>query len=206
MIPRVAALQNRKVRIGLGIAVVVLALAAIGTGTYAAFLDTEKGPGGSTASGTLDLTVGSTGTTQLFSATNIAPGYGQEVTMSLKNAGTLPGTLTSTLKVSGADVTCTEPELEAEGKPASGACNASGDLQSQMTVSVTKAPGLANPTAAVPVTQFVTNGLPLAGVVQPGTTADYTLKFAFPDLPGTENNKAQGDSITLSSDFLLTQS
>jgi spore coat-associated protein N len=97
----VTALQNRKVRIGLGIAVVVLALAAIGTGTYAAFLDTEKGPGGSTASGTLDLTVGSTGTTQLFSATNIAPGYTQDVTLSLKNAGSLPGMLTSNSRSAG---------------------------------------------------------------------------------------------------------
>jgi spore coat-associated protein N len=206
MLPQVASLQNRNVRIGLGVAAVVLALAAIGTGTYAAFLDTEKGPGGTTASGTLDLTVGSTGTTQLFSATNIAPGYGQEVTFNLKNVGSLPGTLTSTLKVSGADVACTEPELEAEGKAATGSCNAGGDLQSQMTVSVTKAPGLANPTTPVSLTQFVANGLPAGGVVAAGGTADYTLKFAFPDLAGTENNKAQGDSITLSSDFLLTQS
>jgi len=206
MMSRVASLQNRNVRVGLGIAVVVLALAAIATGTYAAFLDTEKGPGGTTASGTLDLTVGSTGTTQLFSATNIAPGYTQDVTLSLKNAGSLPGTLTSTIKVSGADVTCTEPEADAEGV-AAGACNRTGDLQNQMTVTVTKGTGsTATTTGAVSVAQLVATGLPAAGVVNPGTTVDYTLHFAFPDLTGTENNKAQGDSLTLSSDFLLTQS
>jgi len=204
MMSRVAALQSRKVRIGLGVAVVVLAVAAIGTGTYAAFLDTEKGPGGTTESGTLDLTVGSTGTTQLSSASNIAPGYTQDVTLSLKNAGSLPGTLTSALKVSGADVTCTEPEAEAEGV-AAGACNKSGDLQNQMTVTVTKGTGsTATTTAAVPVAQLVATGLPAAGVVSPGATVDYTLHFAFPDL--ADNNKAQGDSLTLSSDFLLTQS
>jgi predicted ribosomally synthesized peptide with SipW-like signal peptide len=206
MLPQVDSLQNRNVRIGLGVAVVVLALAAIGTGTYAAFLDTEKGPGGSTASGTLDLAVGSTGTTQLFSATNIAPGYTQDVTLSLKNAGSLPGTLTSKLAVSGAEVSCTEPEAEAEGV-AAGACNKNGDLQNQMTVTVTKGTGsTATTTSAATVAQLVTTGLPVAGVVNPGATVDYTLHFVFPDLAGTENNKAQGDSITLSSDFLLTQS
>jgi spore coat-associated protein N len=184
----------------------MIALAAIGTGTYAAFLDTEKGPGGTTASGTLDLTVGGTGTTRLFSATNIAPGYTQDVGLTLKNAGSLPGTLTSTLEVSGADVTCTEPEAEAEGV-AAGACSKTGDLQNQMTVIVTKGTGsTATTTAAVSVAQLVTNGLPAAGVVSPGSTVEYTLHFVFPDLAGTDNNKAQGDSLTLNSDFLLNQS
>ena len=206
MLPQVASLQNRNVRIGLGVAVVVLTLAAIGTGTYAAFLDTEKGPGGSTASGTLDLTVGSTGTTQLFSATNIAPGYTQDVTLSLKNAGNLPGTLTSKLTVSGADVSCTEPEAEAEGV-AAGGCSKTGDLQNQMTVTVTKGTGsTATTTAAVTVSQLVTTALLLFFFNDTATTEIYTLHFVFPDLAGTENNKAQGDSITLSSDFLLTQS
>src|ERR1700710_2368043 len=194
-------LQSKKVRIGIGVAVVVLALAALGTGTYAAFSDTEQGPGGSTASGTLDLTVGSTGTTQLFSASNIAPGYTQDVVFTLKNVGSLPGTLTSTLKVTGADVTCTEPELEAEGNTTS--CNAAGDLQNQMTVSVTKAPGLTAATTAVPMATFATTGLPVGGVIAAGGTAEYDLHFAFPDLSGTTNNKAQGDSVTLSSNFLL---
>jgi spore coat-associated protein N len=192
MMSRVAALQNRKVPIGLGIAVVVLALAALGTGTYAAFLDTEKGPGGTTASGTLDLTVGSTGTTQLFSATNIAPGYTQDVTLSLKNAGSLPGTLTSTLKVSGADVSCTEPEAEAEGV-AAGACNKNGDLQNQMTVAVTKGTGsTATTTSAVSVAQLVTTGLPVAGVVNPGATVDYTLHFVFPRPRGYREQQSAG--------------
>ena len=76
-----------------------------------------------------------------------------------------------------------------------------------MTVTVTKGTGsTATTTAAATVAQLVTTGLPLAGVVSPGATVDYTLHFVFPDLAGTENNKAQGDSITLSSDFLLTQS
>ena len=166
-------LQNKKIRLGIGVAAVVLALAALGAGTYAAFLDKETGPGGSTSSGTLDLTVGSTGTTQLFSATNIAPGYTQDVVYSLKHIGSLPGTLTSTLKVTGAAVTCTEPEA---------------------------------PTTPFTLTQIATNGLPSAGVVAAGATVDYGLRFTFPDLAGTENNKAQGDSVTLSSDFLLTQS
>jgi spore coat-associated protein N len=198
-------LQSKKVRIGLGLAVVVLAVAALGAGTYAAFSDSEKGPGGTTASGTLDLTVGSTGTTQLFSATNIAPKYTQDVVLTLNNVGTLPGTLTSTLKVTGADVTCTEPELEAEGKATTGSCNAAGDLQNQMTVSVTKAPGLTAATTPVTMAAFATAGLPAGGTIPAGSSVEYDLHFVFPDLAGVENNKAQGDSVTLSSDFLITQ-
>lgn len=200
-----AILQNKKVRIGIGVAAVVLAAAAIGAGTYSAFVDTESGPGGTIAAGTLDLTVGSTGTLELFNQSNIAPGFSQNATITLKNVGSLPGALTSTLKVTGADVTCTEPEAEAEGK-AAGACNPAGDLQNQMTVSVLSGPGVTTPTAPVTVTQFAANGLPPAGTVAANGTVAYQLQFVLPNLAGLENNKVQGDSLTVSSDFTLTQS
>ncbi len=195
-------LQNKRFRIGVGLAAVVLAAAAIGAGTYAAFVDTESGPGGTVAAGTLDLTVGSTGTVQLFSASNIAPGYTQNAVLTLRNTGSLPGALTSTLRVSGADVTCTEPEMEAEGR----ACNPAGDLQNQMTVSVVRGPGVTTPTTPTVVSQFVTAGLPVAGTVPANGSAEYELQFVLPNLPGTTNNIVQGDSLTLGSDFTLTQS
>lgn len=44
-------LQNTRVRVTVGIVAVVLAVAAIGTGTYAAFSDTEAGPDGTVAAG-----------------------------------------------------------------------------------------------------------------------------------------------------------
>jgi spore coat-associated protein N len=195
---------DKKVRIGAGIAAVVVAVAAIGGGTYAAFVDTETGPGGSVAAGTLDLTAGGTGTVELFNSSNIQPGFSKNATYTLKNVGSLPGTLTSTLKVVGADVTCTEPEAEAEGKTA-GACNAAGDLQNQMTVSVISGPGVTTPTTPVAVTQFATTGLPPAGTVAAGASVSYELQFVLPNLSGVENNKVQGDSLTLSSFFTLTQ-
>lgn len=198
-------LQNKRVRTGIGIAAVVLAAAALGAGTYAAFLDTETGPGGSVTAGTLDLTVGSTGTTELFKASNIAPGYSQSTVLTLRNTGSLPGTLTSALRVVGADVTCTEPESEAENRPA-GSCNPAGDLQNQMTVSVLRGPGVTTATTPVPVAQFTTAGLPAAGVVAAGGSTEYELLFALPNLAGTVNNIVQGDSLTLGSDFTLTQS
>ncbi|MHA6785477.1 TasA family protein [Pseudonocardia saturnea] len=195
-------LQNKKVRIGVGIAAVVLAAAALGAGTYAAFVDTETGPGGTVAAGTLDLTVGSTGTLELFAAQNIQPGFSQDATITLRNAGSLPGGVTSTLTVVGADVTCTEPEAEAEGV-AAGACAPGGNLQNQMTVSVLRGPGITAPTTPVTVSQFA---LPPAGTLAAGASSDYVLQFVLPNLAGTVNNIVQGDRITVSSNFVLTQS
>lgn len=195
-------LQSKKVRIGVGIVAVVLAAAAIGAGTYAAFVDTESGPGGTVAAGTLDLTVGSTGTLELFAAQNIQPGFSKDATITLRNAGSLPGTATSTLTVLGADVTCTEPEAEAEGV-AAGACAPGGNLQNQMTVSVLRGPGITTPTTPVAVNQFT---LPPAGAIAAGGTAEYVLQFVLPNLDGTVNNIVQGDRITVSSNFVLTQS
>jgi spore coat-associated protein N len=197
-------LHNRKFRIGVGVAAIVIAAGAIGAGTYAAFVDTESGPGGTITAGTLDLTAGGAGTIELFSSSNIQPGFSKNATITLRNIGSLPGTLTSTLKVTGADGTCTEPEAEAEGK-AAGMCNAAGDLQNQMTVSVISGPGVTTPTTPVTVTQFASTGLPSAGTLAANGTAAYELQFMLPNLSGTENNKVQGDSLTLSSDFTLTQ-
>lgn len=196
-------LQNTKFRIAVGIAAVVLAAAAIGAGTYAAFSDTETGPDGTIASGTLDLVVGApAGTVNLFTVTNMKPGTSQDASFTVSNTGSLPGTLTSKLTVVGADVTCTEPEYVAEGVGA-GACAAAGNLQEQMTVTVVAGPGAS--TTPVPMSQFITTGLPLPGTLAPGASSPYTLRFTLPDLSGTTNNKAQGDSLSLTSTFDLVQ-
>lgn len=197
-------LQSKRFRIGIGIAAVALAAAAVGAGTYAAFLDTETGPGGSATAGTLDLTVGGTGSVDLFSASNIAPGYTQDVVLTLTNVGSLPGTLTSTVQVSGTDGPCTEPEAEAEGRPAGG-CDPAGDLQEQMTVSVVRGPGVTTATPAVPVTELAATGLP-TGTVGAGETVTYELRLTLPNVAGTANNVVQGDGLTLGSAFTLTQS
>lgn len=198
-----AILQNKRTRFGIGIAAVVIAAGAVGLGSYAAFSDTEAGPGGTVTAGTLDLVAGGgPGTVTLFAAQNIQPGFRQRATFVLTNNGSLPGTLTSNLTVTGRDVTCTEPEAEAEGV-AAGACAPGGDLQNQMTVSVVSGPG--SPTAPITVGQFATTGLPLTGTVAPGASVTYELQFDLPNLADATNNRVQGDSITLSSSFVLTQ-
>ena len=196
-------LQNTRFRLAVGIAAVVLAVAAIGAGTYAAFSDTESGPDGTIAAGTLDLVVGATpGTVNLFAASNIKPGFSQDVTFNVSNTGSLPGSLTSSLMMTGTDGTCTEPEYVAEGVNA-GACAAAGNLQEQMTVAVVAGPGGA--AAAVPLSQFMTGGLPLPGTLAAGGNTTYTLRFALPDLAGTVNNRVQGDTIAITSTFNLVQ-
>lgn len=196
-------LQNKRFRVGVGVAAVVLAVAAIGAGTYAAFVDTETGPGGTVAAGTLDLTVAGGGANlELIKVSNIQPGFSQNATITLRNVGTLPGGLTSTLQVTGADGVCTEPESEAEGKPV-GTCSATGDLQNQLQVAVVRGPSTTTP---VPVSQFVGTGLPAPASIPAGATVEYELQFTLPNLAGVENNKVQGDSMTLTSNFVLTQS
>jgi spore coat-associated protein N len=192
-------MDNRK-RLAIGIAAVAVAVLAIGLGTYAAFTDTEDGPSGNAASGTLDLTVGSNASTTLFNQDNIAPGFTTTVDVTVRNVGTVPGTVTGNLTVTGADVTCTEPEAEAEGV-AAGKCAAGGNLQDQMTVQVLSGPGVTTPAAAVPLKTFVNSPLP-AGTLGGNSDGVYKLQFV---LPAAADNKVQGDRISIGSTFTLNQ-
>jgi spore coat-associated protein N len=194
-----ALLQNRKVRLGIGVGAVVLAAVAIGAGTYAAFVDTQKGPSGSIAAGTLALTVGGSAQTNLFTGSDIKPGYTSTVSLDLTNAGNLPGTLAQTWTVTGGDGVCTTPEYIAEGKSGP-PCNAAGDLQDQMTV-LMAGPGITS-TTPVTIAQFAANP-PAAATLAGGAKNTYTFTFALPDR--SDNNKVQGDTISVTSNFTLTQ-
>jgi spore coat-associated protein N len=188
--------RKRKVLVAVGLVAVVLAAAAIGAGTYAAFSDTETGPGGTVAAGTLDLVVGGTGTTELFNASNIVPGYTKDIPFTVKNDGTTPGTLSATLAVTGDDGTCVEPEQ------AAGGCTSGGNLQDQMTVSVVSGPTGVAATGPVLLKDVkgTSLGTPRLGAGESGT---YTLRFT---LPTSADNKVQSDSVTVSSTFNLDQS
>lgn len=193
--------MDTRTRVGIGVVAVAVAVLAIGLGTYAAFTDTEDGPGGQVSSGTLDLTVGSNADKVLFNQANIAPGFSTTVTVDVRNAGSVPGTVTGSLTATGSDVTCTEPEAEAE-KVAANACAAGGNLQDEMTVQVVSGPGVGTAGAAVPLRTFVQSPLP-SGPLGAGATGTYTLTFA---LPSSADNKVQGDQITVGSTFTLNQS
>lgn len=199
--------NRRKAGIIVGIVALVVAAAAIGAGTYAAFTDTETGPGGTITAGTLDLTVGGTGNTELFSASNIAPGFSQEVTITLNNDGSIPGILTSSMAFTGSDGACTEPERVAENGGDTGTCKTGGNLAEQLTVSVLSSPASSTATQPVPVATFISaGGLPAGGTLTKGTPAVYKLKFALPNVTNNDsNNKVQGDGITITSTFNLDQ-
>jgi spore coat-associated protein N len=205
--------KNSRKKAGLivGLVALVVAAAAIGAGTYAAFTDTETGPGGTQTAGTLDLEVGSGGTTStLFSASNIAPGFSQDYTFTLKNAGSVTGTLSTATTFSGGDGSCTEPERTAENATS---CNPSGNLQDQMQVVVVSSPVSNTPTSAMSLAGFAGAPLPGSGSlkINGGQTVTYTLRFTLPNDTSTtaetnSNNKVQGDSVTLNSTFNLVQS
>jgi predicted ribosomally synthesized peptide with SipW-like signal peptide len=205
--------QNSRKKVGLivGLVALVVAAAAIGAGTYAAFTDTETGPGGTQTAGTLDLEVGSGGTTStLFTASNIAPGFSQDYTFTLKNAGTIAGTLSTAMTLTGGDGTCTEPERTAEGTTA---CNPNGNLQDQMQVTVVSSPVSSTPTAPASLASFAGAPLPGSGSlkIDGGQTVTYTLRFTLPNDNSTTaesnpNNKVQGDTVSLNSTFNLVQS
>ncbi|GAA1868559.1 hypothetical protein GCM10009836_56320 [Pseudonocardia ailaonensis] len=199
--------KRRRAGLIVGVVAAVIAAAAIGAGTYAAFTDTESGPGGTQTAGTLDLEIGGTGFQTLFTGTNIAPGYTKDFTFTVKNSGSIAGNLTNSLTLAGADGTCTEPERTAEG----GACKAGGDLQDQMTVVVVSSPASTVATTPVIMTDFVKSPLPGNNInLAANTTGTYVLRFALPNDATTtaetnSNNKVQGDTVTLSSTFNLVQ-
>lgn len=192
--------MNTRKRLVIGVAAVAVAVLAIGLGTYAAFTDTETGPGGSATGGTLDLTVGSNADTVLFNQSNIAPGFGTTVDVVVRNVGSVAGTVSGHLTATGRDVSCTEPEAEAEAL-GGGVCSAGGNLQEQMTVQVLAGPGATGPGPVLPLSTFVSSPLP-SGTL--GANAEGTYKLAFA-LPAGADNRVQGDRITIGSTFTLIQ-
>lgn len=194
--------KSKKATVGIGVAAAAAAAIALGGGTYAAFSDSETGPGGTLAAGTLDLVVGGTpGQAKLLDVKDLVPGTTvPEKTLTITNAGSVPGVLTGTLNVSGTDGgKCTEPEAAAEGVGVNG-CAAGGNLAEQLTITVKELGTNA------PVSQVQSGAFPLSGTeLAPGQVITFTVGFALPNLPGTENNKVQGDTVTIASTLDLTQ-
>lgn len=174
--------KNKKVAAGIGVAAAAAAVLAVGAGTYAAFTDTEAGPGGTLAAGTLSLDVASSpaATTEVFSAGDIAPGYTSGPrTVTVRNSGTVDGTLSATATV---------------GE------NLGGDLDSQLRVSgncTDSAVGFADQPVSILATGFSGVSLPA------GESTTCTFTFAFPHR--ADNNDAQGDTVSINSTFTLTQ-
>ena len=173
--------KNKKLAAGIGVAAVAAAAIALGAGTYAAFTDTEAGPGGTLAAGTLNLDVTSNpaGTLQLFSASNIAPGYDSgDLVFTLTNTGSINGTVTGN-----GDVT------ENDG----------GNLDQQLLVSG-NCPDTPTQFVNQPVSILTTG---FNAQINAGRSVVCTFRFTFPHR--ADNNDAQGDSVTITSSFEMTQ-
>lgn len=111
----------------LSVLVVGAVAALVGAGSWATFSDTETSTGNIVSTGSLNLKVGTTAgglanctytdpwAGPLFSLTGVAPGASDEVTICLKNAGSMAGNLVTTFgPVQDVEVgACAEPESSA---------------------------------------------------------------------------------------------
>ncbi|MBW0091055.1 hypothetical protein I4I73_17215 [Pseudonocardia sp. KRD-184] len=178
--------KNKKVAAGVGVAAVAAAALALGAGTYASFSDTEAGPGGTLAAGTLtlDITSNPSGVTEIFSASGIAPGYTSGTrTITIKNSGNIDGKLTGTLSVTGG------PDLD-DQIGITGNC---GNLNVP--------PGATLASLSGPAGNFLSSGVALNG----GQTVTCSFQFTFKELADETNNLAQGESVVVTSNLTLTQ-
>ncbi|QJY46354.1 TasA family protein [Pseudonocardia broussonetiae] len=177
--------KNKKLAAGIGVAAVAAAAVALGAGTYAAFTDTAEGPGGTLAAGTLslDVTTNPSGTTTLFSASNIAPGYTSGPrTFIVENTGSIDGVLSGTFTVTGG-------QQLAE--------------QIQVTGSCDRGIG-AFP--ALPLSQLPAASAGFSGIdVGDQESLTCTFNFEFRNLDAAVNNTAQGQSVVVGSSFTLNQ-
>lgn len=187
--------KNKKATVGIGVAAAAAAAIALGGGTYAAFSDTETGPGGTLAAGTLDLEVGATPTTPtpLFTAKNVVPGFQSETyELTYHNAGSIDGKLSLALGVKGSENKCTPPEEKVDKS-----CDGAGELGEKLIVKVTG-----------PNLEFSGNLNSLAGgpnpygIVPAEKSAVYKISYS---LPATVGNEVQSDEVTVTTSATLDQ-
>jgi len=98
--------------IGLGIAVAVI-IALVTTGTWALFSDTETSGDNVFQAGTIDLTIGGTGATGV-NFTNMKPGDTASATIVVTNVGTLPGSLYASSGYVENDLDTYDPDMTAD--------------------------------------------------------------------------------------------
>ena len=187
--------KNKKVAAGIGVAAAAAAVLALGAGTYAAFTDTESGPGGTFAAGTLDLVVTSAPTTTpIFNATDITPGYASApYTLSYRNAGSIPGNLSLSLGVTNAENDCTEPE----GLVDNTCTGTAGELGGALLITVT-GPGI---TYSGSIDGLAGGPTPV-GALAPGATAQYQVSYSLPQDTG---NQVQSDGVLVNASAVLAQ-
>ncbi len=205
---------------------IALVIGLVGAGAFAYFSDVETSTGNTFTAGTLDLTAGSDFVAGTYSGAaanyvvtkgdngvngkvefgtvaggGIKPGESGTITWSLKNSGSIAGTLSIVSSYVSQEVSQNEPEIAAGDTPI--ASSTEGELDDQMVFGLSGGGiSLTNQTIAQVVAALNAETEALASQ---GTVV-YTLTWSFPSLSGTENNKAQSDTLGLDITFTLTQS
>ncbi|HXF51206.1 MAG TPA: SipW-dependent-type signal peptide-containing protein [Dehalococcoidia bacterium] len=130
----------------LSVLVIGAVAALVGAGSWATFSDTETSADNIVSTGSLNLKIGTTTggfancnytdpwTGPLFSLTNAAPGDWHEVTICVKNDGTMAGTFDADATVTESETGCNEPEEAVD--PDGTGCGTTGELGSALTIDI----------------------------------------------------------------------
>ena len=194
---------------------VLITVGLVGIGTYAYFSDTETSTGNTFAAGSLNLTVDDQNDPNVVhvTKTDMKPqtpwtyqGYNQQWV--LKNVGSLPGTVSVTIKnVENFENGLTEPETSLSDLT-SGTGNDQGELGDYTWVQWSKNGGSVigafssphfdpfNTAADVEV---------IGPVMQPGDTLNAYMWLDFPRRLDNMENLAQSDSLMFDIEFKLVQ-
>jgi len=162
---------------------VALVAALVGVGVYAEFSDTETSTQNSFTAGTLNLTVDNyegVSVPVYINETNLKPGDGGTVSMTLANVGSIDG----------------EASIEADITAEGGGKNNYADLAASIDVSVTYAGTLKWSGKLVNLTVTVLGSL--------NASASEAVKIDW-SLPSSAGNEVAGDSVVFNLVFTLNQ-
>ena len=94
---------------------IILAIGMAGAGAFAYFSDVETSEDNTFTAGTLDLQVGGDNPVAHFEVDNLAPGWQESYSWTLKNVGSIPGYFSVEFSsITNNDNLCNDPETEAE--------------------------------------------------------------------------------------------
>ncbi len=207
----------------LSVLVIGAVAALVGAGSWATFSDTETSEDNIVSTGSLNLQVGTTTggpencqytdpwTGPLFTMTDAAPGDSEEVTICLKNDGSMAGNLVTTFSpVQDVEVgNCAEPESSAGDTT----CNDedAGELAQFVNVVIWADDDCDNVQDGVEFVFFNGPATGLSGLIIPASgqitynPGDQACVGAKATVSSSADNKAQTDKVTVDVTFTLTQ-
>lgn len=176
--------------------------ALLGAGTYAAFSDSETSAPQSLAAGTLDLVLGAEGDTlALAPITNMAPGDGGSLSVTMSNAGTIGGMVSfSVNETDDLENGCNDAE---EADEAECDLDADGELGGALLLTVHYDGDDYGPFSVNVIDDDVlTFPLAAAGDLSGNDSKVVTIDYS---LPSGTNNSVQSDSVAFEVQASLDQ-